>query len=100
MDGGMSQNTKSEGQNSSAGAMRQLLGLVSNPLLWSRLNVKMKNEGCKLVTLSKEYLKFFLCKLHELTDISRNMKSRLKFTPAVNCKSFEIFYFLSYFTCM
>lgn len=38
MDGGTSQNTKSEGQNASAGAMRQLLGLLSNLLLWSRLH--------------------------------------------------------------
>ena len=37
MDGGMSQNTKLQGQNASAGATRQLLGLVSNPLLRSRL---------------------------------------------------------------
>lgn len=87
MDEGMSQNTKSGGQTTSAGATRELLGLASHlplELLFYRPGFSFL---CLLATLSKEYLKFLLRRLHELIDISRSMKSRLKFTPAVIVKA-------------
>lgn len=87
MDGGMSQNTKAGEQTTSAGATRELLGLESKlpqDLPFYRPGFSFL---CELATLSREYLKFFLCRLQELIDISRSMKSRLKFTPAVIVKA-------------